>query len=504
MAEYNSNINTSEYPAGPAPRSQIYISWLIFASVLAGVVYLADKANNSIVLSTIFYFIIFGIHLVRIVRRDAKIDWLAPDFVFLVLYSLFYYGYITFYVLKIVPYNDYIFFFPNLMPFALFLVNFGALIFIIGYECGFSYRRDVPLIYAPKYSPIPHSIWSFIAWFLMIVAMIFQFGSLALVPRTALLRDTYYVIAHMGEYVRYPEFFNISDRIFLAGAAIYFAVNIYRSGKLFGSKLGMLVIFGVMMFSMLCGDRGPVAKLLIVILGACWYSVKRIKLKWLLLIVVISIFLVGAARILRHTAGLDISRIPSEYQYQKTRQELPMTVQTLAEFGGSVKVINGTVGFTRGFQYWWGRSLVEAFVGTITRRLTVGWGKTPAGWMTYEMYGPDMPGTGFSIVAEGYLNFGIPGVFLVMFGVGYILRRLYIRLTLMPGLINLVLLLVALSSAVFWIRQNAELAIPLFTRMWIGCYLIGSIFPSRYAIDDRYTSQLANVTEGDMYAPVGY
>jgi len=378
------------------------------------------------------------------------------------------------------------------------------LIFIIGYECGFSYRRDVPLIYAPKYSPVPHNIWSFLAWFFMISAMIFQFGSLALVPRTALLRDTYYVIAHMGEYVRYPEFFNISDRIFLAGAAIYFAVNIYRSGKLFGSKLGMLVIFGVMTFSMLCGDRGPVAKLLIVILGACWYSVKRINLKWLLLIVVISIFLVGAARILRHTAGLDISRIPSEYKYQQARQELPMIVQSLSEFGGSVKVINGTIGFTRGFQFWWGRSLVEAFVGTITRRLTAGWGQTPSLWMTYNIYGPGEPGTGFSIVAEGYLNFGVPGVFLVMFGVGYILRRLYIRLKLMPGLINLVLLLIALSSAVFWIRQNAELAIPLFTRMWIGCYLIGSLFPSRYVIDNRYTSQPSNFTQEGIYVPVGY
>ncbi len=473
------NDLTQSQSRGFAPRSIIYLGWLFMASFLCIASYYFDKAANSVVFCTITYTVIVLVHLARIFVREDKVDWLAPDLLFLLVYSGYHYGYIIPYVLGLIPYDTNVFVFPKLMPFTLFLINLGLVSFLIAYEFGLPAQRAALLQTGPKYVSVPPMGWFVIAWSIMITGLAFHFGTLAQVPAGSLLADTYYVVSHIDEYVSTPVFFNISDRVFLLGAAIYVATSIYRTGKLFASKLGMVVILGFLIFSLLEGDRGGALKLGVVVLCAMWYGVRRIKLKWLIVIFIITTFSIGAVRVLRHTAGLDIGKIPQEYKYQKERRPYPLILETSAELGGTVRTVNGSVGFLHE-NYWWGRSLVQAFAGTITRKITANLGPSPSEWLTTNLQGIRAPGAGSSIVAEGYLNLGILGVILVMFAVGYLLRWFYFRLRAYPGPINMILLLVALSSCVYWVRQNSELAIPVFIRALIFCGLLRLFLSPRY------------------------
>lgn len=168
-----------------------------------------------------------------------------------------------------------------------------------------------------------------------------------------------------------------------------------------------------------------------------------------------------------------------------------------------MQTVNATMGIIKRTRedYWLGRSLAQGFVGTISRTITARtkMGIAPSVWMTYQLEGGGrQPGAGYSIVAEGYLNFWIPGVFLVMFGVGYILRRLYVRWIASRTPFNLIMVLVGLACAAFWVRQVAELAIPTFMRALILCGLLKLLLPPKYVPASEHGQLSADYPHEDM------
>jgi oligosaccharide repeat unit polymerase len=81
----------------------------------------------------------------------------------------------------------------------------------------------------------------------------------------------------------------------------------------------------------------------------------------------------------------------------------------------------------RGFEDWWpGESYVRAFLSTIPRQL---WPDRPIAIADYfsKLYAGTGLGLGFSFNLEAYLNFGVPGVFLVMFALGFFATTVFVR-----------------------------------------------------------------------------
>ncbi|MGV3708417.1 MAG: O-antigen polymerase [Gemmatimonas sp.] len=83
--------------------------------------------------------------------------------------------------------------------------------------------------------------------------------------------------------------------------------------------------------------------------------------------------------------------------------------------------------FGNGFENWWpGESYVRAFLSTIPRQL---WPDRPIAIADYfsKLYAGEGLGLGFSFNLEAYVNFGVAGVFLAMFALGFIATAIFVR-----------------------------------------------------------------------------
>ena len=118
------------------PRSWSYILWLLFALVLATAVFkvFAGSPRGSILPSVFVYYTIIGMHLFHRLSRDTKQNILAPDLLFIFVYTLFHLGYVTLHAIGVVPYFEEVFVFESSIPKALFIVNLGLISFLAGYE----------------------------------------------------------------------------------------------------------------------------------------------------------------------------------------------------------------------------------------------------------------------------------------------------------------------------------------------------------------------------------
>lgn len=90
-----------------------------------------------------------------------------------------------------------------------------------------------------------------------------------------------------------------------------------------------------------------------------------------------------------------------------------------------------------------------------------------------ETFYPDLwatgRGLGFSPVTEGYMNFGLPGVFLHLFLYGYIIGKIYNRTRKRPSVFNLLLL--AGSLPVFFL-YGFRVPSASFAYSWMRIYLV--------------------------------
>jgi hypothetical protein len=241
----------------------------------------------------------------------------------------------------------------------------------------------------------------------------------------------------------------------------------------------------------------------IILLLVRHFIIKRIRLKSLIIIAVCALMVFSAIKIVRNLAAFDILKM-IELLKQARETELTHWYDSLVEMGGSVRTVNLTTMLVPGREsYWYGRSYVQAVVHIIpymSGKTLPYLGASPAAWLTYQHFGPHAAGTGFSISAEGYLNFGLPGVFIHMAIMGIILRRIYVRFATMSSPANTLIFIVAYGIFMITVRNHVNLLITPIFQIIVAAWLLKSlcgeeeIFPAAYDLyeledggDDFYT-----------------
>ncbi len=165
------------------------------------------------------------------------------------------------------------------------------------------------------------------------------------------------------------------------------------------------------------------------------------------------------------------------------------------EMGIQIRTVSYTLqAFSEGAtEFWLGQSYFDAFMRTIPNifglRSIVGGSAadSPSSWLT-ETFNPGGAGLGNSLIAEGYLNFGIIGVIAVPFLIGYFLKRFDERAVLSPKTLAIYGILM---KSLFWmVRNDSFVVIKPFCWMLCMLYVVPLIVPSlRYTKRKCQTSQ---------------
>jgi len=361
----------------------------------------------------------------------------------------------------------------------MFIANLGIICFLFGYEL-IGLKRQAPALIRERPEP-PPPIWGIAGIVVIIIAIIFHLGTLAMVGLEPFLAGGYWALFHMEWYVADPRFFSMSNTIFVMGLVLYCSYSGLGRGKLFARKGLAIAAAAYLALVVLEGYRGPVASIAISLLLIRHYTVKPIKLRWLVTIFLATLVLFAAMRIARTVAAFDPKRMMGEVSYVYRSGELDWYT-SFVEMGGSFRTLALTVAYVPHTEpYWLGSSYVSAaihvvpFLAGILR--TPGM-ESPAGWAT-RIFNPGVTepsGAGFLTSAEGYLNGGYLGVVLWMVVLGiflrFIVRRYYIR----KRITTVVVMIVAIGAIVLVVRQNANIAVRPIAWTWILVGLVNVLF----------------------------
>lgn len=338
---------------------------------------------------------------------------------------MFHFGYLTFWALGIIPEFRDVFWFPALYPKTMFIVNLGIVGFLFGYELAAPKRRN----YDFSAVKVPTTGWIFVGLSLMMFAVfIFSVGiiQVGLEALTA-------VGGRAFRGVRgFDRLWVLRDRIFALGFGIYIISVALKHGRLFKGKLG-ITIFAIYFFAMIMkGGRTSLVIVGMVLLLARHYLIKPVKLRWLIAIMIGSIFLFGVMRIARGATAFSVTRMVEEVRYAKKTGQTHW-YDTFVEAGSSVKTINMTIALVPDeFPYMHGRSYVSStihiipYLQGVVGRVSPFWAVSAGDLIQLTFAGPEDAGLGFAIVGEGYINFGLVGAFFQMVFIGWFLRRIYV------------------------------------------------------------------------------
>ncbi len=407
------------------------------------------------------YLIVTIVFLISKLSRPKPHNWLSPDVVFWIMFTLFHVPYPVLYLLGMADYSHRIFFSPAAANSALCVVVLCLIGFLVGYELGAFGRPAVG--FHQRVPRISHSLFQgseglFLAVFVAAALIL----SVTIGP--LLLSYGYHGFRRLERYgvgAEAQRFVSLSLTLLRLGATIYIAGCIMRHGKALKGWFLPTLFVGWVAFFTLLGARSEVAVAVLPVLLAHHYFVKPIKLRFGIPLFLGVLVFVGLLRIGRNAKSLSPVDVYEAYNNYRQDTGVDPFVATLHETGGTLSTVNVTCSFVPSHEpFWYGRSLVQSAINIIPSpmaglRVFV----APSGWVTYRAtgrVGGEQAGFGSSIAMEAYLNFGIVGGAALLAAIGVVMRRIYDKALAAPTFLRVCLLLVAVTGLAMWTRNYSH------------------------------------------------
>jgi len=463
--------------------SSVYVAWLIIAAFFAAALKYMPGANldYQVGLAVCFYFTVAMVHVVRRLKEGGTANVLAPDILFVFVYTLFHQGYLVLYLMGVVPFIEFVFYSISSVPVSLAIITLGLVGFLLGYEL---FGCSKPPEMVRQVRRIPTDGWGAVGIAIMVLGILMHVGTLGALGLTIFKTYGYTAVRRLNEFVGgpWPMIWGRSDQVFTLGMTIYVIYSGLRYQKLFYSKAAIgLTIFLVSML-VLEGSRGPLFLILTPPIIVRHYLVKPIKMRTLLLMLATVLFLFTVMKIVRGWA-LSPGQMMSELQFARSSGEMHWS-DIFVEMGSSYRIANMTASLvpeTEGF--WRGLSWLDAVVhvvpfleGFMVRHGVLTY--APSQWITLRIVGPDAAGLGFSLPTEGYLNFGLLGTLIEMMFFGLLIRRVTIWFSRRPSAFTALVMVGILGPTIKVVRDHVSLVTPMFALVLLLSVLLDSCLGS--------------------------
>jgi len=277
--------------------------------------------------------------------------------------------------------------------------------------------------------------------------------------------------------------------VMMIGATIYIIASSLKYGKLFKSRLALILVVTFLGIIILEGDRGPIVKIGIPILLVRHFFVKAIKARYLMIIFAAALILFAGLAVVRTTV-FQPGKMFQEYKYKKSAGEIGWYAP-FVEMGGSFMIVNIVTQDVPGEEpYWMGASWRDAAIhiipfmqGFAARRGYTKW--SPSLWITNTYFGYGAAGRAFTVAAEGYLNFGFPGAFTEVMLVGMFIRWLMIYFSRSPSAARALIFLGCVGVAVMVTRNHFNLLFAACFQIFVVAWLLNMLLGNEPQPDDE-------------------
>jgi len=482
--------------------SPMYFVWLIVAILLSSAAYLLRRNSpmGSLWPLQFTYYIIVIVHIVHRIRKGSTANVLGPDIIFVFFYTLFHLGYVTLFTFGVAEYSTYIFHYQYSIPKSLYIINIGLIGFLFGFEIMGLRRRErrIGNLIAPGQA------WGVFGIFLMALSIAMHYVGLTFLGFDIILRYGYRAIQYASEYTSYfpALMLSASHSLMVFGLITYLIFSSLRYGKLFKSKIALVLTVVFLATVMLEGDRGPVLMLGIPIILVRHYFIRPIRIRWLAVLFLGALVFFAGTAVVR-TIVFQPTKMFEEYKYKKETGEIKW-YSTFVEMGGSFMIVDLVAGDVPSVEsYWMGDSWVNAALHTVpflqgflTRHgmLTR---PQPSTWITQTYFGYNAAGRGFTVVAEGYLNFGLPGAFFELMFFGLFIRWLTVKFSRNPSAMWAFIMFGCLGPSIMVIRNHANLATHVYFMVFVMAFILNMLLGNK-SYESESEDQVA--ADGLLYA----
>lgn len=394
--------------------------------------------------------------------RPGPRNWMSPDVVFWIIFTMFHIPYVVFYLIGWADYSDEVFYSAEATNRSMCCVLLCLIGFLIGYELGPAGRED-PAQFTPA-TRISSYMYFGGRLFLFVTAVGAAVGLLVGVG-PSLLSLGYLAIRRAGEFGAGEEtqrLMGLLQMFMRTGVIIFAAACIMRHRKIVKGPIPLAIVATIVVFFLLTGARSEAAVVAIPLLIGYHHFVRRIRL-WLgIPLLAGMVFLFGVIGIGRTAQSLSPSAFYAAYKDYRASTGVNPFVHTLAKTGASLSTVNVACAYVPAHEsYWLGSSLARAawtIVPMPVAGLRGNW-LSPSQWVTYRatgrLAGEQRKGWGASIAMEAYVNFGLIGCGVFLAVVGFLLRRIYDRLLRQPTFLWICFYLILMSSMAMWCRNHS-------------------------------------------------
>lgn len=290
-------------------------------------------------------------------------------------------------------------------------------------------QNSVPIQVGTQALFVGVALWFFVGWGMMAL-LITKFGGISSFLNIGYGAERYVVIADTGFLG-----FGVDWLIVVYALLAYIWIS-GRWRSLQGVARFLLFIIAAsfpfwIYLLLITGGRSNILRVILIVILLRHYIIRPFRLGRIVLfgaLLYVVMVLYGHVRNeLKTNSPIEVARIA----VQKVKEDPAILLPTsFGEFINPARALYDLANHNVDWDYWLGKSYLNTSLVFFPKALLPDRPQTPAEWYVSEIdpeFATDGGGLGFVTVAEGYLNFGLPGAFIHMLLFSFVIALTYYR-----------------------------------------------------------------------------
>ncbi|MFW6155408.1 MAG: O-antigen polysaccharide polymerase Wzy [Planctomycetota bacterium] len=433
------------------------------------------------------------LHIVYHLTNAGKVNWLSIDVLFMLGYFAVHFSYPLFWVLGLVPSSPKIWISEDVVGRGTCYALIGYILFSTGYML-LADRNAHPNWGRAYFDPETLRRWKRVGW----VWTILGFITLSVYVKLAgpALIAGQYEGSGVGSYA--ARVVHIGMEVFLRTGLVIVSISAaLLTGKLkvgWVVKVGLLLLVG---WLLVLGDRSLAVSLAMFMVVCYAEYVRRISLKVLIPLIIAGLFVMSVVRIARHHEQRSVGAVVDV----ATSGTDEIGIQAgLMNFGASVRTLYASlVAVPSQYPYFKGTLKISGTMGIIpfSRRLLPARMQfiNSARLLTWWINRGNMTsGTGTTVAADLYCDWGLPGIMIGMLLLGLLAKRIQQKARATPSFTWAVVHM----SAIPWFMIMSRYSVTQLVRGLLWPALTVIILSALLRIP-RFATQYDDGEDDDLY-----